>query len=492
MLKKLFYLFFIFVFSLYGSNKIITVAQGAKPKSLDFQRYNEFTTLGITEHIYNTLLTLDENGLPKGELAKEFQYLSDTEILLTIRENVKFHNGETLTVDDVIFSINRMLQNPSGKVLLNELKEVKKISSNQVILVLKEPSTSFLGKLTLPGAAILNKKYVESGKDIGFSPMGTGPYKFSKWKDSDTLCLESFKEYFKGSPKNDGLNFKIITDNNSRVMALESGDVDIIYAVSPIDFSLIESNPNLKLITKKTVTTDYLGINVSKKYLNNPELRKAIRLAIDRKGILTAIFLNKGSIATSPISPNIFASYQNASDIQNVKKAKEIIKKFNVPLHFKLWTSDNNIRVQIAQIIQSNLKDVGINIDIEIVEWGTFLKKTSQGEHDLFLSTWILGVSDIDTIVSKLFLSSSIGSEGNRSFYSNKILDEKIKKARTIKDLTERKKAYEEIQTILYNENPIIPLIYRIDGIGVNKRIKSFIYNKASMRNIYEQMEIIE
>lgn len=487
---------FIFNNSFSNDKNIITVAQGSKPKSLDPHTFNEFPTLGITEHIFNTLVTLDDNGVPIPELAENYVYLSPTEILFTIRKNVKFHNGDILTTDDVVFSLERMMDKPGSRVILKDIKSVIKTPDDKILITLYEPSAPFLANLTLPIAAIMNKNYVLAGNNVALHPVGTGPYMVTNWGDGDKIILNSFKDYFKGAPKNNGLIFKIITENTSRLAALETGEVDVIYAISPIDFQIVEDNPNLNLLHKTTTTTELMVLNVQKDGLNNKNIRKAIHMAIDKKGILEAIFLNKGSVATSPINPNIFGSYQNLKPLNNdLKKARKIIanetKNTKLPT-FKIWTSENIVRVQIAQIIQANLKEIGIESSIEIVEWGTFLKKTSEGSHDILLTTWILGVSDIDTVVTTLFHSGSIGAEGNRSFYSNPKLDVEIDLARTTSDADKRKKYYKNIQEIILDDNPIIPLVYKIDGIGISKNIQNFKYNKASMRNYYEDMKKVD
>ncbi|MGL6065599.1 MAG: ABC transporter substrate-binding protein [Cetobacterium sp.] len=474
-------------------NNFIIVAQGSKPKSLDPHTFNEFPTLGITEHIFNTLVTLDDNGIPSPEIAKDFKYLSPTKIIFTIREDIKFHNSETLTTDDVIFSLERMLEKPGSRVILKDIQNISKTLDNKVLITLKKPSAPFLANLTLPIAAIMNKQYILSGNNIALKPMGTGPYTVSDWGDGDKIIMASFKDYFKGVPKNDGLVFKIITENTSRLAALETGEVDVIYAVSPIDFRIVENNPELNLLHKTTTTTELMVLNVEKPELKNKNVRKAIHMAIDKEGILDAIFLNRGSIATSPINPNIFGSSQDLPYLKhNLEGARNILKNEKPVAPLKIWTSENIVRVQIAQIIQANLKDIGIESSIEIVEWGTFLKRTSEGVHDILLTTWILGVSDIDTVVSTLFHSSSIGAEGNRSFYSNPDLDYKIDLARSTINKDSRKVLYKEIQEIILDENPIIPLVYKIDGIGINKKIENFDYNKASMRNYYENMKKVD
>ncbi|WP_432205021.1 ABC transporter substrate-binding protein [Cetobacterium somerae] len=486
-------LLFITNHSFCKENNYIVVAQGSKPKSLDPHTFNEFPTLGITEHIFNTLVTLDENGTPVPELAKDFKYLSPTEILFTIRENVKFHNGDILTPDDVIFSLERMIEKPGSRIILKDIKSVSKTSSNDVLITLKEPSAPFLANLTLPIAAIMNKKYIQDGNNVALNPMGTGPYMVKNWGNGDKIILKSFKDYFKGSPQNEGLIFKIITENTSRLAALETGEVDIIYAISPIDFQTVEKNPNLNLLNKTTTTTELMVLNVEKEGLNDKNVRKAIHMAVDKEGILEAIFLSKGSIATSPINPNIFGSYQGLKPLNhNIEEAKKLIRDKGKLPSLKIWTSENIVRVQIAQIIQANLKEIGIDSTIEIVEWGTFLKRTSEGAHDILLTTWILGVSDIDTVVTTLFHSASIGAEGNRSFYNNPNLDKEIDLARSTTDSEKRKEHYKTVQEIILDENPIIPLVYKIDGIGINKRIQNFDYNKASMRNYYENMKKVD
>ncbi|MGL5988650.1 ABC transporter substrate-binding protein [Cetobacterium sp.] len=494
-MKKIFSLFIILNIFIFNTNifakedRNIIIAQGSKPKSLDPHTFNEFPTLGITEHIFNTLVTLDDNGIPSPEIAETFEYISPTEILFTIRKDIKFHNGDTLTTDDVIFSLERMLKKPGSRVILKDIKNVSKIKDNKVLITLKEPSAPFLANLTLPIAAIMNQKYTLENHNVSLKPMGTGPYFVSDWGDGDKIVMTSFKDYFKGAPKNTGLTFKIMTENTSRLAALETGEVDIIYAISPIDFEIVEKNPELNLLYKNTTTTELMVLNVEKEELKNKNIRKAIHMSIDKEGILEAIFLNRGSVATSPINPNIFGSSQDLPYLkQDLEGARRILEKEDPVAPLKIWTSENIVRVQIAQIIQANLKDIGIESTIEIVEWGTFLKKTSEGVHDILLTTWILGVSDIDTVVSTLFHSASAGAEGNRSFYKNYDLDKKIDFARSTLDINKRKILYKEIQDIILNENPIIPLVYKIDGIGISKKIKNFNYNKSSMRNYYEEM----
>ncbi|MEG0134881.1 MAG: ABC transporter substrate-binding protein [Cetobacterium sp.] len=473
-------------------NNFIMVAQGLKPKSLDPHLYNEFSTLAITEHVFNTLVTLNDQGNITPELAENWEYISEKEILFNLKKNVKFHNGKEMTEKDVVFSLQRMLKKPGSQTIVSDIESVKEAGKYRVLVKLKNPSAPLLYNLTMPLAAILNEEYsLESEEKSSLSPIGTGPFKIKKWDNGENIVLEKFHDYYKGSPKIDGIIFKVITENSSRLAALETGDIDIAYAISPIDFDTIIENPKLNLLHKLSTTTEFISLNVMKEGLKNKNLRKAIHHSINKEGILEAVFLGRGKIAKSPINPSIFGSYQELEGYEyNPSKAKEILKEENLEnLNLKIWTSENILRVQIAQIIQSDLKDVGIKSTIEIVDLGTFLQKTSSGAHDILLTGWVLGASDSDAVMSALFHTSSIGSGGNRSFYSNIELDSELELARHTNDSEKRKNHYKKAQEIVADDNPVIPLIYKIDGIGVNKKIKNFQYNKSTMRNYYEVME---
>lgn len=472
----------------------LIVAQGTKPKSLDPHKFNDFSIISVTEHVFNTLVTLDDNRNVVPELAEAWEYITPQEIIFKIRKNVKFHNGELLTANDVVFSLKRMINEPSSYTLVRDIENVEKIDDFSVKVTLKNPSAPFLYNLSMPLTAILNEKaYKETPDEVSVRPIGTGPFKVKEWGVGERVVLDSFKDYFKGAPKVDGVIFKTIAETTTKMIALETGEVDLIYGVAPIDFKTIESKENLTLFYKNSMTTDYLVINTNKKYLDNLDIRKAIHYAINKQGIIDAIYLGRGHIANSPVNPLIFGSYQNIHTYSfNPEKSKEILANAGIKpgeVNLKIWCSENPIRVQIAQIIQENLKNVGINAKIEIVETGTYLDKTAKGEHDISLTTWIQSVSDADSILTPLLHSKSIGFAGNRSFFENKKLDKLLDDARMNIDEIAREELYKQVQEIISEENPIIPLVYKVDGLGMNKRIKNFSYNQGTMRNYFELVE---
>lgn len=478
------------------SKNYIVIAQGSKPKSLDPHKFNDFSVLAVTEHLFNTLTTVNNSGEVIPELAT-WEYTSPKEIVFKIREGVKFHNGEILKSDDVVFSLNRMLNEPGSFPLVKEVESVEKLDERRVKVTLKEVSAPFLGNLSMPLTGIINEKsYKENQNNIGVASIGTGPYKVKSWGEGERIVLEAHTEYFKGSPKNSGIIFKTITESSGRLAALETGEVDIVYGLAPIDYRFVENNPKLNLLDLTSLSTDYLVINTNKKYLDNVKVREAISRSINKEGIISAIYLGKGREANSVVAPNIFGAYEskNKKDY-NPEKSKELLKESGLQekeIKLNIWSSENPTRIQIAQIIQANLKDVGIESKIEVIELGGILTRTGNGEHDLLLTTWITGVTDSDTILSSLFHSSSKGASGNRAFYESKKVDELLEKGRKSINVEDRKKYYKEIQEIISEDIPVVPLVYRVDGIAISKKIENFDYNRASMRKLYENMYKIE
>ncbi|MGL4393500.1 MAG: ABC transporter substrate-binding protein [Fusobacteriaceae bacterium] len=480
-----------------SSEKVLTVATGSKPKSLDPYRYNEFPALIVTEQIYNTLITLDDNGKIISELAKSWRYESPTNIIFKLRSDVKFHNGNIFTADDVVFSFDRMKKSAGSSEAVSVVERVEKLGDYEVKIILKKVSAPFLANLSSPLFAIMNKKYSEENSDkISFAPIGTGPFIIEPWDSgTDKFFLRANKNYFKGSPKIDRLIFWVIKESSNREIAAETGEVDIANALSSADIMKLRENKKVDIIINETMTTDYLALNSSKGNLKYSEYRQAINFAIDKNSLVEVFYKGQGIPASSIVNYKIWGSSdslkENYSAQYNPEKSKEILRKLNLPNQkLNLWTSNSATRMQMAEVIQANLKEVGIEVVIQSVEWGTFLQKTSEGAHDILIASWYIAAPDPDTILRNLIYSKSIGSGGNRSFYSNSELDRLLEQATENIDENIRLENYKAIQDILARDVPVIPLIHRNDFAVKNKRVNNLTNNKATLRSKFELVEL--
>lgn len=467
--------------------KEVIVSQGSKPKSLDPNMYNEIPALTITEQIFNTLLRVDENGNIVPELAESYEYITPTELVIKLKQGIKFHNGDTLTAKDVVFSINRMLSKPASKIMIDAISKVEAVDDNTVKITLSKPSSPLLFGLAHPLTAILNERDTVAKNDtIATAPVGTGPYKFIEWGSGEKIELVAFDEYFEGRPKIDSLVYRAITENSSRLAALETGEIDIAYNMDAIDGDIVEKNKDLHLISQPTTSTEYITFNTTVAPFDNRDFRKAVNYALNKQSMSDSIYMGKAKPANSIINPNVFGYTDTVEGYPyNVEKAKEYLEKSGVTdRSFTLFVNDNPTRVQLAQIIQANLKDIGIDMKIEILEWGAYLQRSAQGEHQALLGGWVSGTSDADIVLYPLLHSASHGGAGNRSFYTNKEFDSIVDKARLVSSPEERKGLFVKAQEILQEDSPLGILLYKNENIGVNNKIKGFKFDPTTMHNL--------
>ena len=466
-----------------AENKIVTVAQGAKPKSLDPHMYNSIPDLMVSRQFYNTLFNREKDGTIVPELAETYEYKNDKELDIVLKKGVKFHDGSELTADDIVFSFQVMKDKPGASIMIEEIDKVEKINDYEVKILLKNSSSPLLFNLAHPLTSIVSKKYVEAGNDLNIAPMGTGAFKLVAYNDGEKIEMEAFQDYFEGAPKIQKLIIRSIPEDTSRLAALETGEIDIATGLAPINTQTVEANDKLELISEPTTATEYICLNVEKAPFTNKEFRQALNYAIDKKSIVDSIFLGRGKVAKSIVNPNVFGYYDGLEEYPyNPEKAKELIEKSGVKERtFSLYVNDSPVRLQVAQIIQANLKDIGIDLKIETLEWGTYLQKTGEGDYQAFLGGWISGTSDADIVLYPLLDSKSIGLSGNRARYSNPDFDKEVEMARVVLTPEERKEHYKNAQLIAHEDSPLIVLFNKNENIGINKRIIGFDYDPTTM-----------
>lgn len=472
----------------------LIVAQGADPKTLDPEVYNDVPSLAVAKQIYSTLVTTNEKNELIPSLAESWEQLTETEWVFYLRKGVKFHNGEEMTAEDVKFSLERMLTMPSSKMMIEAVNKVNIIDKYTIKVFMNNSFSPFLFNLTHPLCSILNKEYtLKLGKDFGQNPMGTGPFKFVNWSKGDFITLAGFKDYFEGAPSIEKVIFRSIPENTNRVIGLETGEIDIAYGIAPVDMTTVENDEDLKLIVTPSLSTEYVGINVEKEPFTDKRVREAIGYAINKKDIVDVTLYGKGIVADTFVSPNVYGSNQDIHNYNfNPEKAKKLLKEAGIAQGTKIniWVNENPLRTQSAQIIQANLKEIGIDARIEILEWGTYIQKTGNGEHQLMIIGWNAGTGDADNALYPLFHSASKGGAGNRSFYANKKVDDLIEASR-IKTGEERKNLLMDAQTVIMEDAPVIPLFYKNNIVGINKTIKNFVV-KGSGHHILKDIKKIK
>lgn len=467
-----------------GADDTLTIAMVSDAVSLDPTQTNDTYSSNVSFQIYEGLITHDNNNKIVPVLAESYEQVDDVTYRFKIREGVKFHNGEELTPEDVVFSLKRCIDSPNIKHLFNVIDKdsVKVVDGNSVEFKLLAPYTPILHNLCHPGAFIQNEKAVtEGGSDYQMNPVGTGPYKFVSWAKADNIKLEKNEDYW-GEPGNmNTIIFRIIPEGTNRTIELESGGVDIAYDIIPTDLKKIDENDELQLFRDFSLGTHYIGINVSKEPLNNLKVRQAIRYGIDLDQIIQAVWMGVGETATGPMPSTINYGIPEAFPLpaRDVEKAKALLAEAGYPdgIEISMATSDKKERIDIATAMKEQLAECNITMNIEVLEWSAYLKKLESANSDLFQLGWTADAPDADGMLYPNFHSSQVGPGGNYTFVENPELDALLDKARLLPEGEERKQAYADIQKIIMDEWYWIPSYYEEKLVGARADISGFPMN---------------
>lgn len=468
----------------------LVVSDGANPKSLDPRATNDNPSARVTVQIYDRLVEQDEETNIQPGLAESWEQPDATTTIFHLRKGIKFHNGEELKASDVKFSLDAMKASPQTSEIIEPLKEVVVLDDYTVKVITKYPFTALLNHLAHPAASIVNEKAVkEAGDSYGQHPVGTGPYKFVEWVSGDKVVLAANEDYYLGAPAIKNLIFKVIVETTNRTIGLETGEVDIAYDIDGLDRNKIAEDPKLKLEEAPDLSMTYLGFNTKKAPLDNLKVRQAIAYAIDQQPIIDTAYQGAAEAADSIIGPNVFAHTDKGIHYkQNMEKAKALLAEAGYPNGFKteIWINDNPTRRDIAVILQDQLKQVGIDAEVKVLEWGAYLDGTARGDHQMFILGWGTVTADPDYGITNLVSTETQGAAGNRSFYSNPKVDALLKEGRGTLDPEARKKIYEEIQVILQEELPIFCILYPKKNAGMQKYVEGFKLNPAGHHRLYK------
>ena len=449
--------------------------------SLDPHRTNDSASALPMGQIYDTLVTLSPEMEVIPALATEWTQIDDLTLEMKIPQGVKFHNGEELKASDVKFTFERHI-NPEtaapAAFMLTTISEIKVIDDYTFQFITKEPCSSLLFNLTHEDMGILNEKAVtEAGADYTNHPIGTGPYKFVSWKKNQEIRLVRNDEYFKEPAKVENLVIRIIPEGATMMAELQTGGIDIALNVGTQFVPMFQPGTGIKLEQFNTFTIKYLAFDQRVAPFNDVRVRQAINYATNKEAIVKVAYSNAAEPLSGPLPKNI-NGYNDAlvPYEYNVAKAKELLAEAGYAdgITTTLYISDKEIDTKLATVLQAQLKDVGINVDIQVIEWGTYLQKTAEGL-PLFLLGWTTVTADADNGLYANFHSSAWGSQGNRTFYKNEKVDQLLDDARKVYDQDARKAMYQEACQLIYDDAGWDFLAAELYNLGMRDNVQGFV-----------------
>ncbi len=465
----------------------IIFAQMSDIVSLDPHATNDSPSANLTRQIYSALVRTNVNMEYEGDLAETWEVLSPTEWQFNLRKGVKWHDGNDFTASDVKFSIERQQGSAQVKHLVEAIAEVEVVDPHTVIIRTHEPNGPLLANLAHSATRIVSEKAVtQYGDDYANNPIGTGPLKFVEAVSGDRVVLERFDDYFEGTPATAKLTMRVIPEGTSRTIALETGEIDFVSDVEPVDIDRIIASSELELYDVLSNRIEWLSINNEKEPFNNVLVRQALNYAINKDSVITVAENGRGTPVHTITGPTVLGYNGDINYYPyDPEKAKDLLAEAGYPDGFKttLWAS-GDARLRAAQVIQADLLAVGIDASIENLEWAAYLEKTSAGEHDLHLLGWSNLTGDGDGGIYPNFHSSAQGS-GNRTFYTNSAVDELLELGRTETDIEIRAQHYYDAQEIIMQEAAMVPLYVRPTSIAARKGLKGIELHPGSLHRYH-------
>lgn len=465
-----------------GSKKVDTdtlvVAQGADAVTLDPHANNDQPSARVMRQIYDTLLGMDEDMNVYPLLAESYENIDPLTWEFKLKEGVKFHDGNEMTADDVVFSIERHLESPDVSHILGLIDKVEKIDDYNVRIVTSEPFAAIERHLCHMSAGILSKESVEKhGAEFGQNPVGAGPYEFVEWQPGDSITLKRFEDYHGEAAKTENVVFRAVKEGTGRTVGLETGEISIAYDIDPVDIEQIKENAELDYIYKPSLSVDFIGMNNMKEPFTDVRVRRAMNHAINVQEILDTVLEGDGELAVSPLQKSVFGA---TTDVQTYEydpeKAKALLAEAGYPNGFKttISTDDGAVRTRISELVQGQLKEVGVEAEVDTMEWSKYLEMTGKGNSEMFILGWSTNTGDADYGLSAPFMTKNQGDAGNRYFYSNKEVDKLLTDAAHEIDTDKRKALYVKAQQTIKEDAPSILLFHKSINAGIQKDIKGF------------------
>lgn len=457
----------------------IVVGQASDIVTLDPAGQQDTTSGVLMKHAYSTLLDVDNEGKVVPDLAESYEMKSDTEYVFKLREDACFWDGTPVTAQDVKFSLDRAKGMPKTKSNTSKIEEVTVNGDHEVTIKLTEPYAAFITIVTQHNLSILSEKAVtEAGDSYGDvdNLLGSGPFKVTEWVPNDHYTLVRNDNYWGEMPIATSITCRVIPEGSARTIALEAGEIDVVWSVDPTDCANVESNPDVKLLSQPSTGIDYVGMNTQKEKFSDKRVRQAINYALDKQTFVDTIIEGRGLVANSYINAAIPGWTDEVEAYPyDPEKAKELLAEAGYPDGFECSIFVNgDLRTRSAQILQAQLADVGIKVDISTYEWGALLDTLNAGEHEMFLLGWSNTSFDPDGSTYQLFYSGNHGATGNRAFFSNDKVDELILSAQRESEESKRMELYKELQFVLHDESPWCPLYYKENNVGVRADLKGF------------------
>ena len=453
-------LFLGFAFAQTGT---LELAVDQSPVGLDPHVVTAFSSFAVLGQIYDGLVETNADLQVEPALAESWEVSGDgLTYTFELRDGVTFHNGRAMTADDVVYSYERIMDEATGSPQASRFSQVasaEAVDDGTVVFTLSEPFAPFL--LNTANLSVVPREVAES-EDLNRVAVGTGPFMLAEVVPDTYVRLTAYPDYYReGQPGVAALRYNVVPEASTRAAGLRNGTYHLLPDVDPATALTLEGVPNVSILSTQDLAYSLLGLNTTVAPFDNPRVREAINLIVNREEIVEAVYFGQ-AVPGSPLSPGLSDWAVDTSnfdcytpDVERARALLEAAGASNLSMNI-LTFGTNKIVSDTAQVVQAQLVEAGIDATVDVEEFGTFVQRWQNGDFDAFVSL-NGGSADPDGYFYRTF-----HTEGATNVYefSDAGIDALLDRGRTETTSDEREATYAELQESLACTGPVVHVAY--------------------------------
>lgn len=490
------------------------------PEGFDPAPFTSGTTFdAASQPLYNRLVQFIPGTSQVGDglgLAESWEVSADgTAYTFHLKDGVQFHSTDyftpsrTLNADDVIFSFERQRDpsNPwfeyatgvsweyfNAMSMPDLIESIEKIDDMTVRFNLTRSEAPFIANMAMDFASIVSKEYADqldaadNRVQLNQLPIGTGPFQFVNYQQDSTIRYQAFDNYWGPAPGIENLIFSITVDRAVAAQKLIAGECHIMAYPNPADVAMLQANSDINVEQQEGLNVGYLAYNTQMAPFDNPQVRVALNMAINKDAIIEAVFEGAGQAAMNPIPPTMWSYNTDIVDHPyDPAAARAILDAEGVEgLTMNIWAMpvarpyNPNAR-RMAELIQADFAAVGVTAEIVSFEWGEYLARSTEMDRDgAVLLGWTGDNGDPDNFLAVLLGCDAVGG-ANRAQWCNEEFDALIQQAKVTADQAERTALYEQAQVIFHEQAPWAPIAHSVVFMPMRTNVEGYIVNPLGL-----------
>ena len=487
------------------ASKDVVMAVASTFTTTDPWDANDTLSMAVAKSFYEGLFGFDEKMALRNVLAESYT-VSDDGLVYTIkvRKGVKFHDGTDFNAAAVKANLDRIIdpaQALKRRSIFAVIKGTEVVDEYTAKVTLHEPFSPFVYDLAHPSAVMISPAALAKyGKEVAFHPVGTGPYTFVEWKQTDYLKVKKNPNYWReGLPKIDSITWMPVVDNNTRSAMMRTGEADFTYPVPYEQASVLEKEEKLNVVAAPSIIQRYLTMNSQQKPFNDLRVRQAINYAINKQALAKVAFNGYAFPMEGVLPQGVEYAIKTGPWPYDVKKAKELLAEAGYPNGFEttLWSAYNHTTAQkVIQFVQGQLAQVGIKAKVEALEAGQRVEKVESWQDPktapvrIYYTGWSTSTGEPDWALRPLLHSDYTPPKMyNIGYYKNDKVDAGISGALVTTDTAKKTALYNDVQNELWNDAAWVFLVTEKLLYATSKRLTGM-YVMPDGSYFYENIDV--